>query len=393
MPDRAIADVVIQGGGLVGLATATGLARRGLSVTVLDRKPGPHWQAGAYRPQVTSLNRASEEWLDELGAWEKLRDWRATPVQRIEAVDRHGGPRVAFDAADIGASHLSHIVESELLVAGAAAAAERCGVRRWHPASVTDWHGHADRLDLVLDDGAQLPARLLVAADGGDSPLRGLAGMPVSIGDYDQAAVVGVVKGRRGHDGVARQRFMLGGPLAYLPLGERHAAVVWSRPQPEADRLLALPDDVFRAELEAAAGGWLGGIESLGERGCFPLRWLRAARYSAARVALVGDAAHVIHPLAGQGANLGIADARALTEIVGDAADRGRDPADRLALRRYERVRREANDRVQRAMDAFHWGFATDDAVLRALRRGAFTLTQQSDWLRRWFMDQAMNGP
>ncbi len=386
------ADVVIQGGGLIGLTVATGLARCGLSVTVLDRQPAPQWQAQAYRRQVTSLNRASEDWLDQLGAWGRIEAWRATPVRRVEAVDGHDGPSVAFDAADSGASHLSHIVESELLVAGAAAAAEQAGVRRCHPVSVSDWQTHADRLELLLDDGRWLSARLLVAADGGASPIRQLAGIPVATGDYEQAAVVSVIEGHRGHGGVARQRFMPGGPLAYLPLGERHAAVVWSRPEAEADRLLDLPTDAFGAELEAAADGWLGGIASLGEPGRFPLRRVRAARYSAGRVALVGDAAHVIHPLAGQGANLGIADARALSATLGNAVARGRDPADRLALRRYERSRREANDRMQCAMDAFHWGFGTDEPWRRALRRSGFALTRESTWLRRCFMERAMSG-
>jgi 2-octaprenylphenol hydroxylase len=383
-------DVVVQGGGMVGLAAATALAGRGLAVTVLDHQPPSTWQGGAYRLQVTSLNRASEASLDALGAWSRLPQWRATPVRRIEATDRHDGPLVAFDVAEMGESHLAHIVENEMLVAGLAEAAERAGVRWRRPATVADWSDNGDALDLLLDDRTRLGARLLVGADGAGSPVRALTGITTETGDYGQAGVVTVVQGRRPHGGIARQRFLPGGPLAFLPLGEDQAAIVWSRPEAEAERLLGLETADFRNELAAAAGDWLGGVEAVGERARFPLRWLRARNYVCQRVALVGDAAHVIHPLAGQGANLGIADAAELARAVGDAVDRGRDPGDWLALRRYERGRREANETMQWLMNAFHWGFDGDAPALRGIRRAAFGITGRATPLRRAFMAHAM---
>lgn len=390
MARQASPDVVIQGGGMVGLTAATALSERGLSVMVLDQQPPPVWQGGTYRLQVASLNRASESTLAALGAWERLRDWRATPVRRIEATDRHDGPCVAFDAAEVGEPHLAHIVESEMIVAGLAEAAERSGVRWRQPATVTDWSDHGDGLELALDDGSRVMTRLLVGADGASSPVRGLAGLPTETGDYAQAGLVAVVQGRRSHDGVARQRFLPGGPLAFLPLGDDRASIVWSRPEAEAQRLLGLDDTAFCEALAGAAGDWLGGIAAVGERTSFPLRWLRAQRYVGRRVALLGDAAHVIHPLAGQGANLGIADAAALARAVGDAVSHGRDPGDWLALRRYERARREANDSMQRLMDAFHWGFDGDQPLLRGLRRAGFAVTSRAAPLRRLFMLHAM---
>lgn len=385
-----VTDVVVQGGGMVGLTAAVGFARQGLSVTVLDRRESPAWQGGSYRLQVASLNRASESWLRELGAWGGLDDWRATPVRRVEAVDGHDGPSVAFDAAEIGASHLAHIVENEMLVAALARAAEAAGVQWRSGTTVSDWVADTDRLSLDLDDGGRLATRLIVGADGADSRVRELAGIAVTQRDYDESGVVTLVTGRCGHAGTAWQRFLPGGPLAFLPLGHDRAAVVWSRPEAEAERLLALDDETFAGELEAAAGGWLGGLTDVSQRARFPLRWLRAHRYCNERVALIGDAAHVIHPLAGQGANLGMADARALTESVVDGVARGRDPGDWLALRRYERTRRGANDRMQLAMDAFHWGFGLDRAGRRLVRRAGFGITRRSGPLRRLFTGYAV---
>lgn len=383
-------DVLVQGAGLTGLTAAVALARRGLAATVVDQRLPGDWSGGDYRLRVVSLNRGSEAALRRLGAWNRLPGWRAAAVRGIEAADGHDGPVVTFDAADAGEPHLAHIVENDLALAALMDVARSAGVQFREPAAVADWATTDDGLSVRLTDGSEVAAGLLLGADGADSAIREHAGIGVTASDYGQQGVVATVTGHEHHGAVARQRFLPGGPMALLPLPDGRCSLVWSLPRTEADELMQADDAAFRDALDAAAGGWLGGVRAVGERARFPLRRLHAERYIADRVALLGDAAHVIHPLAGQGANLGIADAVTLARLLGDSVERGRDPGGRAPLRRFERARRGENALMQLAMDAFHHGFTSDSAVLRGLRRTGFRATARLPLARRLFMRQAM---
>lgn len=382
-------DVVIQGAGMAGLALAVALARDGQDVALLAEVRPEAWRGGDYRRRVVALNRASEALLERLGVWRDIMAQRASPVRAIEARDALGGGRVRFDAADADDTHLAHIVENDLVVAMLARAATAAGVR-WIERS-----GGVERLEadpsliaLGLGDGRRVEASLLVGADGADSAIRGLAGIAVSERGYGQRGLVTAVRTGEPHGGVARQRFLPGGPLALLPLAEGRCSVVWSLPEAEAGVLAgSSPGDLAEA-LRLASDGWLGDILEAEPAAVFPLRRLRAACYIAERVVLVGDAAHVIHPLAGQGINLGLSDVAELAARIRDP--RRRDPGSPSVLRGYERARRGGNALTQDVMDLFHGAFTRSDPLLVAARSAGFDLTDRLPFLRRLFMSRAM---
>ena len=375
---------------MIGLAHAVALARQGVSVTVVDRSRPPRWDGGDWRLRVSSINRASEALLDAVGAWGQLPGWRAGVVRAIEVRDAAGGGRVRFDAADMGEPHLAHIVENELIEAALADVASAAGVALRAPAELDDWRCDAGGLAATLTDGERIRARLLVGADGAGSSVRGKAGIDVDRSSYGQCGLVCVVTLAEPVREVARQRFLEGGPLAFLPLSDGRCSIVWSQPEADARARLELSDAAFLEALREAAAGWPSEPVAVGERALFPLGRLHARRYIGERVALIGDAAHVIHPLAGQGANLGFADARALAELVVDSRRAGRDPGRQLLLRRYERRRRGDNAIMQLTMDAFHRVFTRSDPAAVRLRSLGFEATDRVAPLKRLFMSRAM---
>ncbi len=383
-------DIVIQGAGMVGLTLAVAVARSGARTALVDRVPAQQWRGGEVRQRVSALNVASERWLRRLGVWDAITGVRAGRFEAVSAEDGEGGARVRFEAADVGEPHLGHIVENELVCAMLDRAAEQAGVERFAPAAVEDWRSVGQALELGLSDGRRLATRLLVGADGASSSIREQAGIRVRRAGYGQEAVVATVTTGAPHGGVARQRFLRGGPVAFLPLADGRCSIVWSLPKSEAETVTSLGDEAFIAMLADAAGDLVGGIEGSGPRARFPLARLHAERYIGERLALVGDAAHVIHPLAGQGANLGLRDAATLADEVYAAVDRGDDPGGVARLRRFERSRRGDNLLMQFAMDAFHEAFTRHDPALVAVRGAGFRLTERLAPVRRRFMRQAM---
>ncbi|MBA1148489.1 FAD-dependent monooxygenase, partial [Ectothiorhodospiraceae bacterium WFHF3C12] len=227
-------------------------------------------------------------------------------------------------------------------------------------------------------------------ADGAASTVRDLAGIDISTHDYGQLGVVATVATELAHGRVARQRFLPGGPVAFLPLADGRCSIVWSQPADEAPERLDLSEEAFRDALTAASGRFLGAVTDCGERAAFPLRRQHAARYVGDRVALVGDAAHVIHPLAGQGANLGFLDAAALVECLSAAREAGRDPGGAAVLRRYERWRKGDNLLMQNAMDGFHQLFGRTDAATVGLRSLGLSVADRLLPLKQRFMAHAM---
>ncbi|MCS4502950.1 2-octaprenylphenol hydroxylase [wastewater metagenome] len=382
-------DLLVQGGGMIGLATALAAADGGARVALLDREPPRPWQGGEVRQRVSALNLASERLLTGLGVWPEILAERAGRFEAIHAEDAASEARVRFEAADAGLAHLGHIVENELVCAMLAARAPQAGVSRLAPGAIAEWTPEAEGLDVRLEDGRRLRTRLLVGADGAGSAVRTRAGIHARVAPYGQEAVVANVTTGARHGHAARQRFLEGGPLAFLPLADGRCSIVWSLPADEAEVTAGLSDAAFTTLLDEAGGSLVGGIESVGPRARFPLRRLHAERYIDERVALVGDAAHVIHPLAGQGANLGFRDAATLAEGVVTALAAGRDPGGRGLLRRYERARRGDNHAMQLAMDAFHAAFTRHDPLLVRLRGAGFGTADRVPPLRRAFMRAA----
>lgn len=349
-------DVAVVGGGMVGAATALTLARAGFDVALIDaRVPAPWAAEDEVDLRVVGLAPSSIALLDDIGVWTSIRDARASAYERMEVWDAENGATIRFDAAEEGRDVLGFIVENNLVQASLWQALDKAGVRCIVPAEVVACAVRDDRVQLELADGQAVTARLAVAADGANSPLRAMAGIGTHGRDYGQRGVVAHVETSLPHQRTAWQRFLPSGPLALLPLADGRSSIVWSLPEAEAIRVLALDDDAFRGELGIASDFRLGPIGNVTKRAAFPLRLKLADRYEAERMVLLGDAAHAVHPLAGQGVNLGLRDVVELRDTLVAAREAGRDIAAPHVLRRYARRRRSAD-----GLDA--WSF---DALAR----------------------------
>lgn len=388
---RADADVAIQGAGMVGLILAAALARHGLRVMLLDNGELPQWQADQYARRVCAINLASERLLRALGVWDALQRQRVSPFRAIQVWDPLGGGHIAFDAADLGEPHLGHIIENELIrsVLQQSLTAFN-GVQLRMSACIQKLEPGDEAVTLRLTDGSRITATLVVGADGARSAIRDLLGIPVRSASYSQSGIVAAIRTEIRHGEIARQWFLPGGPLAFLPLADGRCSIVWSLPVAEAQARLALDEAGFCEALTHGSASMLGAVLEVGERGAFPLHRLHAARYCTERAALVGDAAHVIHPLAGQGVNLGFQDAAVLANVVIDAKRRGRDIGGRLALRRYERARRGDNLLMEWSMEGFHQLFTYSPPSLVRLRSLGLGATDRIALAKRFFMRRAI---
>lgn len=385
-------EVLIVGAGITGATLALALADADIAVTVLDREAPPPLPAPG-QPldvRVSAIHAAAGGLLERLGAWPRLPAACRAPFGRIEVWDAGSLGSIRFDSAQIGQPWLGWIAENRTVVAALhARLAQLPAARVFAPAVLEDWEIRADRAIVRLGDGRELTARLLVGADGGASPLRLRAGIAVASQDFGQCALVGHVATERPHGDVARQRFLPGGPLAFLPLADGRCSIVWSTTPLQAQRLAALPADEFMLELGLAFEHRLGRITAIGERAVIPLRGLEADRYVGPRLALIGDAAHVVHPMAGLGANLGIGDAAALARLVIAARRGGRDPGLLQTLRPYERARRSQNLPVVEAIVGLHRLFTAGAAPLRALRGAGLMAVDRSGPLKRLLTEAA----
>ena len=366
---RPALDIAIAGGGMVGAACALALARRGFAVALLEAREPKAWRAGEPEDlRVIALAPSSARLLDELGAWRSIQAARVSPYLRMCVWDAASGAELGFDAAHEGRAQLGWIVENNLIACTLWNALEGAGVRRVCPARVTTFAQRDDRVTLDLDNGEVLSAALLVIADGAGSALREQTGIGVRGRDYGQRAVVAHVATERAHEATAWQRFTHEGPIALLPLSDGRSSIVWSLPETRAREMLALDDPEFLEAAGVASDFRLGRLVSTTPRASFPLRLQIAERFSSGRCVLIGDAAHTVHPLAGQGANLGLRDVAELASVLGEARDAGRDFAASHVLERYARRRRAASTLDARAFDAIERMFAWQAPVWTAAR-------------------------
>jgi 2-octaprenylphenol hydroxylase len=349
---------------------ATGPAAARLRLRVIDSQPPPAWNAAAIDLRVYALSRAAQRIFAELGQWDLIRSRRASPYRRMHVWEgaHDGAAAIDFDSADIGEPDLGHIVEDSALRDGLIRViADR--VELSFGTGVSSVAPVRGGMRVTLEGGEALTAALVIAADGGASRVRGLLEMPVVERSYGQHAVVTHVATERPHDETAWQRFLADGPLAFLPLADGRSSVVWSMPTERARALLACSDAAFLDALQAAAGGVLGALGPIASRAAFPLTALHALEYCRAGVALAGDAAHCVHPLAGQGMNLGLLDAACLAEELAAAALEGEHLGDERVLGRYARRRKGNNLTMLLAFDALERWFRLPPAFvpLRAL--------------------------
>jgi 2-octaprenyl-3-methyl-6-methoxy-1,4-benzoquinol hydroxylase/2-octaprenylphenol hydroxylase len=356
---RPALDVAVAGGGMVGAACALALARRGFAVALVEAHEPAPWIAGEPEDlRVIALAPSSARLLDELGVWRDIEAARVSPYRGMRVWDAASGAEIAFDAAREGRAQLGWIVENKLIARTLWDALEAAGVRRVCPAQIKSFARRDDRVTLDLAGGSAISAALLVIADGAGSRLRQQADIRVRGRDYHQRAVVAHVATERPHEATAWQRFTREGPIALLPLADGRSSIVWSLPETRAREVLAFDDDGFCTAAGLASDFRLGRITATTPRASFPLKLQLAKTYAMDRCVLLGDAAHAVHPLAGQGANLGLRDVAELADVLDEAHAVGRDFTATHVLQRYARRRRAAATVDARAFDALERMFS-----------------------------------
>ncbi len=389
------ADVAVAGGGMAGLTLALALASAGLSVTVVERDDPGAWADHAFDGRVSAIAAGSRRVLETLGAWGAMAK-AAEPILDIRVSDDDQPFLLHFDHEELGAGPLGHIVENRVIRAAlAAAVAARDRIRMLAPAAIAAIARDRRGATLTLGDGRQVTAALLVGADGRGSRVREEAGISQTHWRYGQAAIVTTVIHDRPHEGAAEERFLAAGPFAILPMtddaaGRHRSSIVWTERADLVPAYLELGAADFDAELARRFGDHLGGVRADGPRWSYPLGLNLAETYVAERLALIGDAAHGIHPIAGQGLNLGIRDAAALAEVVVDARRLGLDFGMTTALEGYERWRRFDNVALAAATDILNRLFSNDFGPLRLARGLGLAAVGRIGPARRLFMREAM---
>jgi 2-octaprenylphenol hydroxylase len=385
-------DLLIIGGGMVGASLACALGDTPLRIGVVESHPAStSWPAESYDIRVSAITRATEQVFRTVGAWKGMVARRVTPYSAMAVWDSTGSGSIGFDCADLGEANLGHIIENRVILAALLERmAEFKNVELLCPAQVANLSRDETAATLTLEDGREYTAHLIVGADGANSWVREQGGITTTGWPYEQTAVVATIKTARHHKGVAYQRFMPEGPLAFLPMPEGHSSIVWSTTPERAAELVAMDETQFLAELQLAFGDKLGTMEATGPRGAFPLLLRHANRYSDERLVLVGNAAHAIHPLAGQGLNLGVSDIAALAEVLLEAHGKKQDIGELGVLRRYERWRKADNVAVMAAMDGFKRLFSNDIGPLRVLRNIGLALADNAVPAKNLMMRRAL---
>jgi 2-octaprenyl-6-methoxyphenol hydroxylase len=384
-------DVLIAGGGSAGLCAALAIARSapGLSVEVIDAKPAD----ARTDERASAIAAAARRMLGQLGLWEKLVE-DAQPVISMEITDSGTGDAVrpiflTFDGTISEGEPFAYMVENSRLTAVLREGAEAAGVRLTQPDSVDHFEVSDTDVHVTLGSGGERRPKLLVAADGIRSRLRSLAGIKTVNWSYPQIAIVATVKHERPHNGTAIEHFLPSGPFAILPLKGNRSSLVWTERAEDGRRLMDSDDFVFMIELERRFGYKLGALELEGKRQAFPLGLMLARDYVKPRFALLGDAAHGIHPIAGQGLNLGFRDVAALAEAVVDASRLGMDVGSVEVLRRYERWRRYDTWQMGVTTDLLNRLFSNDSQPVRYIRDLGLGLVDRMPRLKSMFIGEA----
>ncbi len=388
--------VAVVGAGVVGSAAALALAELGLSVVLVEaRAAQPVVADSGYDPRVMALNGSSRQLLEQLGVWPLIGAGHITGYQTMKVWDGDGSGHVEFNAAQMGLAELGAIVEQQPLLDALQQRLAAAGVCVERPASVVAAARREGVMQLQLANGRSIAAALLVAADGAQSPLRERLGFATRSWSYGQDAIITTLTTSRPHGATAYQRFTAHGPLALLPLGgadQRHCSLVWSQSSAEAARLMALDDGDFCRELTLASEQTLGVVSGCDRRYRVALTQRHAIDYVQPNVALIGDAAHAIHPLAGQGVNLGFKDVAALATTVGQFIAAGGAPAglgDAALLGRYQRRRQPDNLATMAAMEGLKRLFGSANPVLRLARNWGLNQFDRAELVKQWVVRAA----
>lgn len=396
-------DVVIVGAGMVGSALACALGGSNLSVALIEAQavisewPTPTADVTGFDPRVSAITLASQSFLTRIGVWPAIQTQRVSAYQHMHVWDAEGTGSIEFHADEINQPALGHIVENRITATALMQSLRSySNIDLLSGASVTDISETGDSVHAVtLDSGSTLTASLVVGADGANSKIRAMAEIPMREWDYNHHAIVATVKTEKPHGNTARQRFLPEGPLAFLPLtmagdDQHFCSIVWSAIPQYAENLMALDDGGFQQALADAFEQQLGAIAGVSQRFSFPLRQRHAVDYVKSGLALVGDAAHTIHPLAGQGVNLGLADVQVLSEELLRADHRDIELGSLAVLNRYQRRRKGANLAMMAGMEGFKRLFGNRALAVRWARNSGMRWMDQNRVLKHKVMRQAM---
>jgi 2-octaprenylphenol hydroxylase len=389
-------DVAIVGGGVVGAVLAVALSKADFQVALVEAKrPEPLAPGAAYDLRQSAIAPGPRRLLENLELWPQLPKNRICAFTGMKVWEAAHDDALFLEHTAVGLPELGHIVENAVIVAAAWQALER--VTLYCPATVASLAFEARAVRLTLDDEQEITAALVVGAEGANSAVRRTVGITTTGWGYGQRCTVGTVAPEHHHRHIAWQRFTETGPVAFLPLADGRCSLAWHADQAVAEELAGLDDAVFRERLTTASGRVLGRIEHMGPRAAFPLKLMHAREYVQSRVALVGDAAHVVHPMAGQGVNLGLLDVAELVAALEAGRAAGVDAGDLVYLKRYQRARMADNLMMLAATDGLKRLYGSHNALLRGLRGLAITGSSRLAPLRQIMIRQATglaaNGP
>ena len=394
-------DIVIVGGGAVGSAAASLMAQitkkgdKPLKIALVESQIAPIFDANRVDPRVAAITENTRLIFEQIGIWNRVLDKRACAYKAMNVWDAEGTGRITFDCNQVQQPNLGHIVENSVLVSTLTEhMQQQSNIEIFCPANIEDYQLQQDAIRLTLDNHCVLSAQLLIAADGANSAVRDHFQFATKQWDYGQHAIVTTITTKNPNQLTAWQRFMPTGPLAFLPLnniGDDHCcSIVWSQDSAEAQRLMALDDQQFCKALSRASEFCLGEVLGIQKRFLIPLRQSHATDYVMPRVALIGDAAHSIHPLAGQGANLGFSDAQVLAQEIAQAYAREVDLGDLVLLKRYQRRRKPENLATMAAMEGFKRLFGAQNSTLRLIRNYGLSAINGLGAIKNKLIKQAM---
>lgn len=386
-------DVIIIGAGMVGLTTALALCESNLRVAILDKyKPTTITHVNNIEQRVSAIAPVSINIFNSLNVWTKMESLRVSPYREMFVWEANGTGKIHFDSADVGAAALGHIIENNVIQTALISQLNKHEAMTWlNPAPVKDIQLLEHIALVTLENGQQISCKLLIAADGATSTVRDLAGIKTFEWEYEHTSLVATVHTEHFHKEIAWQIFLPTGPLAFLPLADKHhCSIVWSTHPEDAKNLQEMDVDKFEQKLTSAFENKLGKIKLLNDRQIFPLKMRHAKQYTLNRLALIGDAAHSIHPLAGQGVNLGILDAACLAEIIVQAKMKNRDFGALYTLRKYERWRKGNNLSMIAIVEFFKRLFEFQILPIKWLRNSGLNMVDNVTLLKSCIMQQAM---
>jgi len=388
-------DIIIVGGGMVGLSVAAGLAEH-YKIAIVDSSELSFEFPKEIGIRVSAITRASENWLIQLNAWQQIPSDRLSSYRQMKVWDAQGSGELSFSAQHVAQPNLGHIVENSVIQSALLKAIEpfiESGqINLITNQKITKICIDKDDTQLVMNDGTQLTSQLIIAADGANSWVRKYMGFTLNIESYQQSALVALIESENSHQRTAWQRFLPSGPLAFLPMKQNNLhSIVWSLDENLIEQRLSSTVKQFEKMLEESIEHKFGKLKLVSDRAVFPLIARHANSYTQHRVVLVGDAAHSIHPLAGQGVNLGFKDAKALVSCINEGFSEPSDAGNKRYLRQYQRLRMGDNLQVQKSMGFIKQGFANEQKLVTYFRNLGMGLIDSKPKLKKAMIKTALN--